>query len=66
MRKILPISLIIFTLFATGCREKTDSTPADAETDTNNITQNTMQLKPEKGDTIAVMKTNKGDIKILL
>jgi len=57
MKKAFILSLMIFSLFATGCEEKTDP---------NNITQNTMQFKPEKGDTIAVMKTNKGDIKILL
>ncbi len=65
MKKTLILSLIIFTLFAIGCEKKTDST-SDATTDTNNITKNTMQLKPEKGDTIAVMKTNMGDINILL
>lgn len=66
MKKTLALSLIIFTFFTIGCEKKTDSTPADAETDTNNITQNTMQFKPEKGDTIAIMKTNMGDINILL
>lgn len=54
MKKVLVLSLLIFSFFAAGCEKNT------------NITQETMQLIPEKGDTIAVMTTNMGELKILL
>ena len=64
MKKIL-IALLVSSLLitATACRTKEDATPqADAPT---NTTAN-MQTEPKAGDTIATLKTNKGDIKVLL
>jgi len=68
MKKIIALSLLVLSIFATGCEKKPDTSTATdtTSTDTTSITQETMKTIPEKGDTIATMTTNMGDIKILL
>jgi cyclophilin family peptidyl-prolyl cis-trans isomerase len=48
-----------------GC-EKKQNQESQQNSDNNNITKETMQLSPESGDKVATIKTNLGDIKILL
>jgi cyclophilin family peptidyl-prolyl cis-trans isomerase len=43
-----------------------DGLGTEAETPEITINNDTMQTKPQKGQTIATLKTNKGDIKMLL
>ncbi len=65
MKKLLTLSLIVPIVFALGCEKKpTLVDPVDEDTTT--ITDTTMNLEPAKGDTIAVMDTNLGEISILL
>ena len=66
MKKVLTSSLLILSLFTVGCDKKVELTSDTTSTESTNITQETMQLKPEKGDTIATMTTNMGELKILL
>jgi len=51
--------------FNIGCRTK-DEAPVVIETEPDQSTQITMKILPEAGDTIAIMKTNHGEIAILL
>lgn len=55
MKKTLLLLLIFLTAFSFGCRLKE-----------NNLTQEIMQLEPKSGDTIAVVTTNHGEIRLLL
>ncbi len=55
---ILSLCFILGLLFIFGC-----ATNNDMENKTNN---STMQLSPEKGDTIAILETNFGEIRMLL
>lgn len=65
MKKLLALSLVLPIVFALGCEKK--PTPTDTvDEDTTTITEVTMNLAPEKGDTIAIMDTNFGEISILL
>ena len=67
MKKILTLSLIIFSFFSIGCEKKTPvDTSTEPSKESSTITTETMQFKPKEGDTIATMKTNFGEIKILL
>lgn len=64
MKKTLLIfaaALIILTAF--GCRSKAETESGNPQ---NLTTPATMQTEPQKGDTIALMETSEGDIKILL
>lgn len=54
MKKTLLLLLIFLTTFSFGCRPN------------NNLTPVTMQLEPKSGDTIAVVTTNHGEIRLLL
>jgi peptidyl-prolyl cis-trans isomerase B (cyclophilin B) len=71
MKKMTIISsLILCVLFNVGCRTKIED-PVVNETPTAIVeeaasTQTTMKIIPESGDTIAIMKTNHGEISILL
>lgn len=63
MKKTLLLLLIFLTTFSFGCRLKGEpSTPIM----NNNLTPATMQLEPKSGDTIAIMTTNHGEIRLLL
>lgn len=58
--------LLLGLLLSFGCAKKSDvenKTNPDKESSSKN---SAMQLSPEAGDTIAVLKTNFGEIKILL
>jgi cyclophilin family peptidyl-prolyl cis-trans isomerase len=66
MKKVLALSLLVFSISATGCEKTPDPSSEGLPPDTTILTQETMQFKPEKGDTIATMETNMGDIQILL
>ncbi len=81
-KKILIGTLITLTLLATACTnapgEETENLIKDTDTEVtenNNLTTNNMetakvetemQVEPQTGNTIAVMKTNMGEMKILL
>ncbi len=51
MKKIILITSVFALFFNFGCMKKTD---------------NSMRLEPEKGDTIAILSTDLGDINLLL
>lgn len=66
MKKALIIfSLLFLALTAFGCRTKSEE-PTTQPTPQEPLTQNTMQLAPEKGDTVAVLTTNYGTFNVLL
>jgi peptidyl-prolyl cis-trans isomerase B (cyclophilin B) len=67
MKKALSLALVLISIFTFGCRQKeslTEETMADSKSAQPEKVE--MQLIPEKGDTVATMKTNHGDISILL
>lgn len=65
MKKLLTGLMIIGSIFAFGCESKDQEQPIVEDLPpTTNTAQ--MKLSPEKGDTIATIKTNKGEIKVLL
>ncbi len=61
MKKILTLSILTTLLF--GCFPFTDTEIQEPPTP---ITQSTMKLIPEPGDQIAIIKTNHGDLTMLL
>ncbi|NIA02167.1 MAG: peptidylprolyl isomerase [Nitrospirae bacterium] len=66
MKKALLTSTLIFTvLFSFGCTQKTDLEQEDKPED-KPLTQTEMKLAPDSGDTIAILKTNLGEIRMLL
>lgn len=65
MKKTLIISLSLLTFFTFGCK-KDEATINPDKMPPQTPTAENMQLEPEKGDTIAIMTTNHGEIKILL
>lgn len=68
MKKTVIYALLTFTLILSfGCRTKDPEIGTDENSTANNsVTTVDMPLTPEKGDTIATLKTSEGDIKILL
>lgn len=66
MKKIAVLSLSLFLL--TACSGMDKSSKINNDTNSEIISNNQLDMKiiPEKGDTIAIMKTNHGDINILL
>ena len=65
MKKFFIFTLIITSIFSTACTKKTDNNNLTT-TDMETAVETTMQIQPQTGDTIALMKTNMGEIKILL
>ena len=67
MKKISILALSLLTFLSFGCRSKdvTDENNTNPESMTKTQSES-MKLKPEEGDTIAIMTTNYGEIKILL
>ncbi len=66
MRKtLLSITLISAVLFSFGCTKKIDLEQEDKPED-KPLTQAEMKLAPDSGDTIAILKTNLGEIRMLL
>ena len=65
MKKFFIFTLIITSIFSTACTKKTDNNNLTT-TDMETAVETTMQTQPQTGDTIALMKTNMGEIKILL
>ncbi|MFA6305478.1 MAG: peptidylprolyl isomerase [Candidatus Gracilibacteria bacterium] len=65
---ILASGLVLATL--TACAPKTETSQTETQNNQNVISQTnppaTMQTIPEKGDTIAILTTNMGEIKVLL
>jgi len=61
-KTLLSTTLIFAVLFSFGCTKETNLEQPEDEP----ITQTEMKLTPEKGDTIATLKTNHGDITMLL
>lgn len=67
MRKtLLSTTLIFAVLFSFGCAKKTDLEELTDLPDNKPLTQSEMKLVPESGDTIATLKTNHGELKMLL
>jgi peptidyl-prolyl cis-trans isomerase B (cyclophilin B) len=66
MKKLLTLSLVLPIVFALGCEKKPTPVDVTVDEDPTTITDTTMQLEPKKGDTVAIMETNFGDISILL
>lgn len=66
MRKsLLSITLIFAVLFSFGCTTKIDLEQEDKPED-KPLTQAEMKLAPDSGDTIAILKTNLGEMRMLL
>ncbi len=65
MKKFFIFTLITTSIFSTACTKKTDNNNLTT-TDMETAVETTMQTQPQTGDTIALMKTNMGEIKILL
>lgn len=66
MKKTLLTTTLIFTLLMSGCTKGTDTEQTTDQPEDKPITQTEMKLTPEKGDTIAILKTNLGEIHMLL
>lgn len=68
MKKLIAMSTLAFTLlFTSGCLPESENvTEPIPEPDEKPVTKAEMQLEPKTGDTIATLKTNMGDIKMII
>lgn len=65
-KALLSTTLILAVLFSFGCTKKTDLEELTDLPDDKPLTQSEMKLVPVIGDTIATLKTNQGELKMLL